>query len=716
MQKNIASQKLIVFAFDSTTNLPKSGDAANITAYVSKDYGSVTVLADTSATEMEATNAKGYYLFDLAQAETNADTLFFSGKSTTANIVVVGVPATVFTTAPNFNATQITSGGIVQADLQTIKTQTVTCSAGVTVNVNVGTTQPVNFTGTAGSALVKSDTVDIAGTAAPATSGVLDVRLADAVGHGGTTATLALQNVSVISPAGDAVLLQATDNAGGKALHLESATGQALYAHSTSNYGGYFISDNQTGLVIFGGPLGLLVSNNSGDSGSPGAAAMLTSYNGPALWLQPTFFGSAPVTPALFLDMSGANTPSPAVVATTAGIGAIPAVNDCILLNPREGNGITIAPETGGTPGNHPGISVFGVGTSPAVQLGNGTDGAEALKLLAGTDNTNADALSAVGAGNGHGFNISAGTSGSGDGFHVTAGATGHGINSSGGFTSGDGIFLQASAGIGFEITGGTGGISITAGGGNHDILLAGDGILQGNLGGTIDGLTALGLATLFTVDSTKLFSDAVTGSPVKEIATHATVVSGAPTVAEIATALFTDLLASSDFSTAGSFGKLIKDDLDAQVSTRLATSGYTAPDNTSITDIKAKTDNLPSDPADESLIIAATDLIKGDTAAIKLKTDNLPASPAAVGSAMTLTSGERNSVADAHIARNIAGGSSTGRLVGHVYAAARNKISFDVPGAGQYTVFGVDDVTPVYVGTYTRSAVNNLTGVDPTT
>lgn len=39
---------------------------------------------------------------------------------------------------------------------------------------------------------------------------------------------------------------------------------------------------------------------------------------------------------------------------------------------------------------------------------------------------------------------------------------------------------------------------------------------------------------------------------------------------------------------------------------------------------------------------------IKTDTAAIKTKTDNIPASPAAVGSAMTLTSGERNAVADA--------------------------------------------------------------------
>jgi hypothetical protein len=42
------------------------------------------------------------------------------------------------------------------------------------------------------------------------------------------------------------------------------------------------------------------------------------------------------------------------------------------------------------------------------------------------------------------------------------------------------------------------------------------------------------------------------------------------------------------------------------------------------------------------------TAAVKTDTAAIKLKTDNLPASPAAVGSAMTLTAGERTSIGTA--------------------------------------------------------------------
>lgn len=116
MYKNVASQKLLVYAFDSTTNLPKTGDAANITAYVSKDYGSVTVLGDTSATEADATNGKGYYLFDVTQTETNADTLLFSAKSSTANIVVLGMPAVVFTRPPNFSKGVIDSAGLFDAN------------------------------------------------------------------------------------------------------------------------------------------------------------------------------------------------------------------------------------------------------------------------------------------------------------------------------------------------------------------------------------------------------------------------------------------------------------------------------------------------------------------------------------------------------------------------------------------------------------------------
>lgn len=80
MFKNVASQTLDFVAIDGTTGLPKTGDAANITMYVSIDDGTLTALTDTSATEISSTNAPGKYRVDVSQAETNGNKLTFSGK------------------------------------------------------------------------------------------------------------------------------------------------------------------------------------------------------------------------------------------------------------------------------------------------------------------------------------------------------------------------------------------------------------------------------------------------------------------------------------------------------------------------------------------------------------------------------------------------------------------------------------------------------------
>jgi uncharacterized protein YunC (DUF1805 family) len=89
MFKNVASQKVTLLVIDTATNLPKTGDAANLTFYVQKDDGSVTALGDTSAAEVDSTNALGLYVCDLTQAETNGDKLLFTGKSSTSGVRVV---------------------------------------------------------------------------------------------------------------------------------------------------------------------------------------------------------------------------------------------------------------------------------------------------------------------------------------------------------------------------------------------------------------------------------------------------------------------------------------------------------------------------------------------------------------------------------------------------------------------------------------------------
>lgn len=111
MFKNVASQKIALFVYDAATGAPKTGDSANITPYVSKDYGTVTVLGTTTATEMDATNAKGWYSFVLTQGETSADALLFSGKSTTSGIYVVG--QLIYTDPANYSTLSVDANGRV---------------------------------------------------------------------------------------------------------------------------------------------------------------------------------------------------------------------------------------------------------------------------------------------------------------------------------------------------------------------------------------------------------------------------------------------------------------------------------------------------------------------------------------------------------------------------------------------------------------------------
>lgn len=109
MIKNTASQKWRVFAFDATDGSPKTGDAGNITAKISKDGAALAPTDDTNPTELES----GWYEFDLLQAETNADEILIVPVSSTADIEVVGAPANVITNPSNFGDLGIESDGDV---------------------------------------------------------------------------------------------------------------------------------------------------------------------------------------------------------------------------------------------------------------------------------------------------------------------------------------------------------------------------------------------------------------------------------------------------------------------------------------------------------------------------------------------------------------------------------------------------------------------------
>lgn len=111
MLRNIASQKWRVYAWDVTTGLPKTGDAANITGRIRIDDGANAATNDVNPTEADATNEPGYYDFDLTQAETNGAKLALAAKSSTADVAVMPCPPVVYTRPQYFSLLGIASDG-----------------------------------------------------------------------------------------------------------------------------------------------------------------------------------------------------------------------------------------------------------------------------------------------------------------------------------------------------------------------------------------------------------------------------------------------------------------------------------------------------------------------------------------------------------------------------------------------------------------------------
>lgn len=170
-------------AWDTSANDGKTGDVLNHTLRVVKDGTSAA--PTNSPAEVDSVNAPGVYKITLTATECTADCVVVCGKSSTPSVSIM--PITVmFEQLPT--AAPTAAGGVRDAAfINGVSTSSVTA-----VNANVGTTQPVNFTGTAGSALVKGDAVDIAGAAVNAGAAQLGVNV---VNYAGTAAAVGADNL-----------------------------------------------------------------------------------------------------------------------------------------------------------------------------------------------------------------------------------------------------------------------------------------------------------------------------------------------------------------------------------------------------------------------------------------------------------------------------------------------------------------------------------------
>jgi hypothetical protein len=212
---------------------------------------------------------------------------------------------------------------IANRPVNATKINGVSASSVTTINANLGTTQPVNFTGTAGSALVKSDAVDIAGAAV--TSGAIPSAVAGAAGGlfiAGTNAPV------TITGSGNALSIASTGGGGTAVVLTGNGSGGGLYA--------------------IGGGTGPGITASAGGGNNPGLYAL-----------------GAGTEPAVDIHAFG----------TGPGLRVQTAAGDGISIAPTAGHGVNIAANgtskhgvlsTGGTAGTSDGIkAVAGTGGVP---------------------------------------------------------------------------------------------------------------------------------------------------------------------------------------------------------------------------------------------------------------------------------------------------------------------------------------------------------------
>lgn len=204
------------------------------------------------------------------------------------------------------------------------------------------------------------------------------------------------------------------------------------------------------------------------------------------------------------------------------------------------------------------------------------------------------------------------------------------------------------------SVSGAVGSVTGNVGGSVASVVGA-VGSVTGNVGGNVTGSVgsvATGGITAGSIAADAIGASELAADAVAEIADAVwdEVLSGHLTAGSTGNALNAAGSAGDPWSTAlpgaygaGTAGKIVGDNINATISSRASQTSLDTVDDfldTEVAAIKAKTDNLPTDPADASDIASSFSTVNStlatiatyidtEVAAIKAKTDNLPADPA---------------------------------------------------------------------------------------
>jgi hypothetical protein len=364
LQKNVAGQNFTFALVNASTGAALT--LATVTVKVTKDNGAQ---AGGAGTVTEAGN--GQYNYAPTQAETNATDVGF--LLTAASAIPVNI---------DFHPDQVDANGLVKVDVEDWKSAAVSSPAAsgvpdvnvknvnnvaatsvTAVNANIGTTQPVNFTGTGASALVKGDAVDIAGAAVSTSSAQIGVNVVQYNGQTAQTDANNLPKVDVEDVGGAAL---ATHAAGMVPADLRDIAGAAVSAASAQ--------------------LGVNVVNIAGQAATLDGNNLLkvdvADWNGTAVAALPANFFS------LAIDASGNVSLTSNLKKNTALAGFTFTMTDSTSHNPRTGLSVTAQRSLNG--------GAFGACANGVTEIANGN---YAINLAASDLNANVVMLRLTAAG-----------------------------------------------------------------------------------------------------------------------------------------------------------------------------------------------------------------------------------------------------------------------------------------------------------------------------
>lgn len=687
----------------------KTGLSAGLTIYASKAGTAPAAITPTVA-ELDSVNMPGWYSLALTTAHTNTLGelglhITGSGADPTSvkfNIAAIDVNDTVrlgLTALPN--AAAGASGGVLisgsNSGTTTFGALTVTGATTLTGAVSLGSTLGVTGLTTLGgltTGAISATTITASGLtslAAVTASGTLTlaaITQTGAVSLGATTinamtvtnALTVSDGVIITASTANRSAISATGNGtghGGVFTSGSGATGDGIQATAVSTNGnGFVLTKTGTGLAFKGATTDLTLAKTTNITGFNDIAATAIVSSGAIT----TSGGAVTTVTTVTNQLTAAAIATGVWTDATAGDFTVAlSIGKSVMNGVALGTGLTINAYTGNTV--QTGDSFGRIGA-----LGAGLTGITGATLAAttGLGNQTANITGTITTAtnvttvNGLAANV------------ITAASIADGAIDRATFAADTGLQSirsnTAQAGAGTSITLDASASATTDFYKNALIVLTGGtGVGQGRYCTAYNGTTKVATVSAWATNPDVTSTFAI-------IAADAIVGATAPTAAAVATAVWQDLLAGSDFSTAASIGKLLKDDVDATVSSRMAT--YIQP-----TGFLAAT--FPG-------TVASTTNITAGTITTATNLTNLPTMPADWLTASGLATDAAQEIADTLLGRNVSGGSSAGRTVKQALHFIRNKWTVS---AGTLTVYDTDDTTSSWTG-----AVTGTAGADPIT